>query len=179
MIWPFHFSHHITNTCYSGTYYQFSSWYNSSSWYFYLTHLRVFHTSVSWWFLRWILRDSKFPQVSRTLLSILADLNNAVVFMVSTRLLISKSSNPNYCHHCYCIQPSCFFCRWNPYIQEGYLLARSQNSIWVSDICVYNWWMNLLISTQSPKFSEFILLGNLKTRNKVGGIFPTFANEQL
>ena len=40
------------------------------------------------------LSDNKSPQVSRTLLSFLADLNNAVVWMVSTRPLISKSSNP-------------------------------------------------------------------------------------
>ena len=33
----------------------------------------------------WSLSDSKSPQVSRTLLSILAVLNNAVVWMVSTR----------------------------------------------------------------------------------------------
>ena len=42
----------------------------------------------------WSLSDSKFPQVSRTLLSILAVLNNAVVWMASTRLPISKSSSP-------------------------------------------------------------------------------------
>ena len=42
----------------------------------------------------WSLGDSKTPQVSRTLLSILADLNNAVVWMVSTRPLISKFSCP-------------------------------------------------------------------------------------
>ena len=42
----------------------------------------------------WILSDSKDPQVSKTLLSILADLNNAVALMVSTRPLISKSSSP-------------------------------------------------------------------------------------
>ena len=41
----------------------------------------------------WSLSDSKSPQVSRTLLSILAVLNNAVVWMVSTRPLISKSSS--------------------------------------------------------------------------------------
>ena len=41
----------------------------------------------------WSLSDSKSPQVSRTLLSILADLNNAVVWMVSTRPSIFKSSN--------------------------------------------------------------------------------------
>ena len=29
-------------------------------------------------FYRWDLRDSKFPQISRTILGILADLNNAV-----------------------------------------------------------------------------------------------------
>ena len=45
----------------------------------------VFHRS---------LRDNKSFQVSRTLLSILADLNNAVVWMVSSRLVISKSSSP-------------------------------------------------------------------------------------
>ena len=44
----------------------------------------------------WSLSDSKSPQVSRTLLSILADLNNAVVRMVSTRVFISKSSSPCY-----------------------------------------------------------------------------------
>ena len=42
----------------------------------------------------WSLSDNKCPQVSRILLSILADLNNAVVRMVSTRPLISKSSSP-------------------------------------------------------------------------------------
>ena len=41
----------------------------------------------------WSLSDSKSLQVSRTPLSILADLINAVVWIVST-LLISKSSSP-------------------------------------------------------------------------------------
>ena len=44
--------------------------------------LIVFHWSVC---------DSKFPQVSRTLLSILVDRNNALVWMVSTCPLIFKS----------------------------------------------------------------------------------------
>ena len=39
------------------------------------------------------LSDSKSPQVSRTLLGILADLSNDVVWMVSTRPPISKSSS--------------------------------------------------------------------------------------
>ena len=42
----------------------------------------------------WSLSDSKYPKFSSTLLSILADLNNAIVLMVSTRPLISKSSSP-------------------------------------------------------------------------------------
>ena len=42
----------------------------------------------------WSLSDSKSPQVSRTLLSILAVLNNVVVRMVSTRPPTSKSSSP-------------------------------------------------------------------------------------
>ena len=47
--------------------------------------LMVFH---------WRLRNSKSPQVPRTLLSILPVSNNAVVWMVSTRPPISKSSTP-------------------------------------------------------------------------------------
>ena len=46
----------------------------------------------------WSLNDTKSPQVSRTLISILAVLNNAVVWMVSTHPPTSKSpssfSNP-------------------------------------------------------------------------------------
>ena len=42
----------------------------------------------------WSLSDSKSLQVSRTHLSILVNLNNAVVWMVSPRPLISKSSSP-------------------------------------------------------------------------------------
>ena len=42
----------------------------------------------------WSLSDSMFPQVSRTLLSILAVLNNLIVWMVSIRPLTSKSSSP-------------------------------------------------------------------------------------
>ena len=42
----------------------------------------------------WSLSDSKSPQVSRTLLSILAVLNNAVIWMVSTCPPTSKSSSP-------------------------------------------------------------------------------------
>ena len=41
----------------------------------------------------WSLSDSKSPLVSRTLFNILADLNNVVVWMVSIRTLISKSSS--------------------------------------------------------------------------------------
>ena len=38
------------------------------------------------------LSENKFPQVSRTPLSIMTDFNNAVVWMVSTCPLIFKSS---------------------------------------------------------------------------------------
>ena len=42
----------------------------------------------------WSLSDSKSPQVFKTLLSILLDLNNVVVRMASTRPPTSKSSSP-------------------------------------------------------------------------------------
>ena len=43
---------------------------------------------------RWSLSGSRSHQISRTLLSILAILNNAIILMVSARLPTSKSSNP-------------------------------------------------------------------------------------
>ena len=42
----------------------------------------------------WSLSDSKSPLVSRTLLGILASLDNVIVWIVTTRTLISKSFNP-------------------------------------------------------------------------------------
>ena len=65
----------------------------SCYYYYYYLLIRVFHISVSLWSF-WSLNDSKSPLVSRTLLSILAVLNNVVVWMVSTRLPTSKSSSP-------------------------------------------------------------------------------------
>ena len=47
--------------------------------------MRVFHRSLS---------DSKSPKVSKTLLRILVDLNNVVVWMVSTGPPTFKSSSP-------------------------------------------------------------------------------------
>ena len=43
----------------------------------------------------WSLSDSKSPLDCKTLLSILTDLNDAVVQMLSIRPLISKSFNPS------------------------------------------------------------------------------------
>ena len=53
------------------------------------------YSQVGWLMVsHWSLRDSRSPQVSWTLLSILDDLNNTVVWMVCTCPLISKSSSP-------------------------------------------------------------------------------------
>ena len=59
-----------------------------------LFFLRAFPHQRKLMVSNWSLSDSKSPQVSRTLLSILTDLNNAVVGMFSTRSVISKSSSP-------------------------------------------------------------------------------------
>ena len=56
--------------------------------YYYYLLIRVFHISFSWWFFTGV-------WVSRTFLNILAVLNNAVVWMVSTRPPTSKSSSPS------------------------------------------------------------------------------------
>ena len=44
--------------------------------------MTFFHTSVSWLFFLWMMSDIRSPQVSRTLLSIMADLNNAVIYII-------------------------------------------------------------------------------------------------
>ena len=51
--------------------------------------LRVFHISISWWFLPGVWMTAGFLN---SLLSILADFNNAVEWTVSTCPVISKSS---------------------------------------------------------------------------------------
>ena len=54
----------------------------------------VFSHQVTLMVFHWSLSNGKSPLVSRTLLSILAVLNNAVVWMVSTRPPTFKSSSP-------------------------------------------------------------------------------------
>ena len=44
--------------------------------------------------IHWSLNKNKSPEVSRTLLSILVNLSNAIVWILSTRPLIAKSSCP-------------------------------------------------------------------------------------
>ena len=65
-----------------------------SHYYHYIYFLRVFSHQRYLMVFHGSLSDSKSPQVSRTLLSILAVLNNAVVWMVSTCPPTSKSSSP-------------------------------------------------------------------------------------
>ena len=62
--------------------------------YIYIYYSLLF--SHQYWLMifHWSLSDSKSPQVSRTLLSILAVLSNAVIWIVSTRQPTSKSSMP-------------------------------------------------------------------------------------
>ena len=61
--------------------------------YYYYYYLLLESFSHKLMVFYWSLSDSKSPPVSRTLLSIMAVLNNVVVWMVSTRPLISKSSS--------------------------------------------------------------------------------------
>ena len=71
--------------------------------------LMVFH---------WSLKDIKSPQVSRTLFSILIDLNNAVVWMVSTCPQISQ-------------WPSCFIAFFSSLARSEYLSFFSFSLIFI------------------------------------------------
>ena len=94
-------------TCLSSSFLWFSLYgpldgkvhYSSGSLFYYNYHncysnlLSVFHTNVCWWFLTGVWETASVRQSSRTLLSILADLYNSVIWMVSACTLISKSSS--------------------------------------------------------------------------------------
>ena len=71
--------------------------YISNNYYYYYYSLRVFHINISWWSFAEVWVTASLLK-SRGLFSILAKLNYAVVWMVSTHPLISKSSSP-------CINP--------------------------------------------------------------------------
>ena len=62
--------------------------------YYYYLLIRVFHISFSWWSSTGVWVIASHFQVSNTLLGILVVLNNAVVWIVSTRPPTSKSSTP-------------------------------------------------------------------------------------
>ena len=66
----------------------------SSSYYFHLFSFESFSHQRKLIVSHRSLSNYKFPQVSRTLLSILADLNNKVFWMLSTRPIIFMSSYP-------------------------------------------------------------------------------------
>ena len=61
--------------------------------YYYYYYYRELLTPAEVEAFPWILKDSKSPQISCIIHGILADLNTAVVRMISIRPLISKSSS--------------------------------------------------------------------------------------
>ena len=62
------------------------------SYYYYYSLIRGFHISVCRWFFTGVWVTASL--LSRTLLSIRVDLNNTLLWMVSIRPLVSKSSSP-------------------------------------------------------------------------------------
>ena len=60
----------------------------------YYYHYHSFSHQLTLMVFHWSLSDRESPQVSRTLLSILAVLNNTIVWMVTTRPPTSRSSSP-------------------------------------------------------------------------------------
>ena len=69
-------------------------WERDKDYYYYYLLVESFSHQRLLMVFYWSLSNSKSPQVSRTLLNILADHNNPVVWMVSSLPLISKSSSP-------------------------------------------------------------------------------------
>ena len=104
----------------------------------------------------WSSSNSKSPQVFWTLLSILADLNHEVVWMVSTRTLISKFSNYNWYHrHFYLPQ----FFQFHSKVQV--LVFLSIFSLWsarTANSTILQVLLFLLIITRSGRLAKFSML---------------------
>ena len=100
----------------------------------------------------WSLNDSKPPQVSRTLLSILVDLNNVVYSMVSTWCVIFKFSRP--------------------FTNHLEIVPSAPITVIITGIFIFNsLFSSLARSWYSSSFSFLILLGGLQERQ--GSLFGT------
>ena len=88
--WSFRLCHHIAYIYYFVESYLYSLLYYYYYYYYYYTPFWVYSPALADGFS--LVFDWK--QISRTLLSILTDLNNAVIWMVSTCPMISKCSRP-------------------------------------------------------------------------------------
>ena len=85
---------HCIQFVFSQSPYYYYYYYSYYYYYYYYSLIRVFHISVTLMVFHWSLSDSISPQDSWILLSILAVLNNIVVWMVYTCPPTSKSSSP-------------------------------------------------------------------------------------
>ena len=93
LLLQFSFDKFIPTSSFTLRTFQYSYFLLLLHYYYYYYYLEFFTSALADGF-SWNLSDSKSPQVSWTLLSVLAVLNNVVVWMVSTRPPTSKSSSP-------------------------------------------------------------------------------------
>ena len=102
----------------------------------------------------WILSDSNSPKVSRTLLGILADLINTVVWVVSTCPLITKSSSPFT--NSFGDRSKCTNYNWyNRHFHAIYFFSYLGRSRYLSLFSLYFSLFCGLPGQQSPQFSRF------------------------
>ena len=91
-IWAFSFNLFISISIYSCQYHQVINWFWCFMYFYFLD--KVLSNTIIILLIHRSPSDCMSPQVCRTLLSILADSTNAVVWRASTRPILSKSSNP-------------------------------------------------------------------------------------
>ena len=101
---------------------------------------------------QWSLGDRKSPQVSKTFLSILTDLNNAVVWLVTTHLFIFMSSSP-------CINP---------------LVTVLSVSITIGIIVTFMFHSFFFSSLARARYLSFFPLSFIHTQNLLIGWFSGF-----
>ena len=121
----------------------------------FISHLTSFYTRICWWSFTGVRATAKSFQVSRTLLSILTDLNNAVIWMASVYPPIPYSSVP-------------FPRLWGPF-QEDHLQLVSPSPSCSTVLLIYS------VLWQGPNISlsfNFLLFSLCATPKSSRWLFP-------
>ena len=151
--------------------FSFILWSTGTAKYYYYYSLQAFHQSKLM-VLRWSLRDSKSLQVSRTLLSIQANLKNVLVWMVLVLVSLFVFAFFNFIYHYYIcyflksfshkhslmVSPCCLSDRKSPQVSRTPLSIQSD----LNNVVVWLVSTRLFVSNSSTSFTNpFVIVSTV------------------